>query len=814
MLDYVVALLFWALYEVLSWPLRLALIPAPMSHDLRRMISRVAGPAMIAFAAWVAAHFFIPLHFVTIWIWWGLAAGCGWLACRAAGGRIDVRSLLTMISPIANRRRWKRELFIELFSLLIFFSYLAFRRWAPEMTTVGVGDGSGAEKFANAMFFWSSWHARWLPLDDYWLTGNTQVYYYWGHYFWAWVGRAGGFPAPWVITLALARLVQLIWESSYLLVRAFGARPISACLGALFITWGGDPQGVVTAFKQYDSYSGRVNEPLESRGFAFAPRYLERAAKVDWDAGHYQFWEPSRVIGAGSTVNEFPAWSAVLGDFHAHHISLPWLIGWLALILGGARWFGLGRAFSPRGPPLEGEQAPKTLIGLRWDRIGPIATWMSVFIVIGALAAFSNLWVAPLIVIAAFGIFFWPLGRGRTGILVRAAAIGALIVLLGTLAVVSRGSVGTPFPDAPSGDEVSLLEKLPLKVLPKDIRSPFSELFRLWGHQGLVLVMAFIAATFTRRFSAMASGWMALGAAALLLKFFILPNEAGLYWIAMLAAVATLGCGARPWLKPMPTMFGCGACLLLGGLELFYIQDRFGDGLYARYNSYFKFCYPAWPIMTAAAWMGAQKLWRLRVPRPILFVARGALLALVPSVMAFAFFGAAARNVQAATTDVRPRKPTLNAFSWLDNRAGYESEAQMLEWVRRNVPAHAVVVEAAFDVAYKYNGRLASLAGRPVPLGWKHHEDQWRGVEANAKLAGENERKVRAIYEAPDPQRMRQAVEDSGYAWVVLGKNEIEHYGPERAESIYAVMRQAGELRAMFPAEGPEVFVFEFPSAD
>ena len=33
------------------------------------------------------------------------------------------------------------------------------------------------------MIFWSTWHALWLPIEDYWLSGHQQVYYYFGHYY-------------------------------------------------------------------------------------------------------------------------------------------------------------------------------------------------------------------------------------------------------------------------------------------------------------------------------------------------------------------------------------------------------------------------------------------------------------------------------------------------------------------------------------------------------------------------------------------------------------------------------------------------------
>ena len=182
--------------------------------------------------------------------------------------------------------------------------------------------------------------------------------------------------------------------------------------------------------------------------------------------------------------------------------------------------------------------------------------------------------------------------------------------------------------------------------------------------------------------------------------------------------------------------------------------------------------------------------------------------------MAMAIFGAPARNLQ-ADADVPlnlrvERKPTLDAFAWLETRRGYEAEAQMLAWIRENVPPGDRVAEAAFATAYSYNGRVASLAGRPVPLGWDHHERQWRGDEAAEQAIRLNTQRTRRLYDARDAQAVRRAARELGVRWVVFGKNEIEHYGIERSVAIIQALTQAGDRRGFPPPpERPQVFIFK-----
>ena len=286
-MHYFYAFLFLLLYECLSLPLRFALSAVAMPSDIRRVLSRIAGPAMLVAIAWFGGHLGLKIGFASI----GLIVGAGFAVGTGiwAAGKSGPRSFRDVRSSFTPRRISKRVFAFEAIGPIIFFSYLTFRMLAPEMT-FEIGN-SGAEKFPNAMFFWSAWHSQTLPPDDYWLSGNPQLYYYWGHFFWAWIGRAGGFPAEWVITLGLARLVQLVWEASYLLLRSFGLRIASSICGALVIALGGNPQAIVTLHKQYKAS-------------------VDFGGVQDWEFGSYSFWEPSRVIE--NTVNEFPMWSPIL----------------------------------------------------------------------------------------------------------------------------------------------------------------------------------------------------------------------------------------------------------------------------------------------------------------------------------------------------------------------------------------------------------------------------------------------------------------------------------------------------------------------
>ena len=363
-MDFLWTLLFVLWVEALSLPLRWALAGWRAPVDVRRMLSRLAGPPLLALPIWFLAHaggHFLDRPIGLIWI--GLAISLGLLA-----GLSQTRSAARLMAYEGSA--W-REGALDLLMAGLLLGFVAFRRWVPEMTAYTL-DSSAAEKFANAMIFWSSWHARSLPPQDYWLAGNTLQYYYWGHFQWAWLARMGGFPAALAINLAFAVAVTLTWTAAYLLGRAARLPRGWAAGVAILAAWGGNPAAIKELSQLWGSWH-------------------QFGGNFPW--GSYGFWGPSRAIP--NVVDEFPAFSAILGDFHSHHLALPWLTGWLALSIAGRRWRG---------------ECKGTLTQITWG-----LAWGA----LGLAAVLTNLWNLPLVglgigimlLLALFGFFM----RSRRG---------------------------------------------------------------------------------------------------------------------------------------------------------------------------------------------------------------------------------------------------------------------------------------------------------------------------------------------------------------------------------------------------------------
>jgi len=749
-MDFLLASLFLLWCELLSLPLRALVAESGLPADVRRVLGRLGGPLLLALGVWGLGHLWeAALGRGAVLVW--LALG-GLAALRAARRGVSFGRILAYRDSTGGSHLGA-QLALDGLTLVLLLGFVAFRRWVPEMTTYPI-DSSAAEKFMNMMLFWSSWYAPGLPPEDYWLAGHSVSYYYWGHFHWAWLGRVGGFPAALALNLAFARAVTQVFEGAFVLARSLRLPLGWAAVCGVAVGWGGNPSAVGEWLRTWQS---------STAGYA-------------WVA--YDFWQPSRAI-ADSVISEFPAFSAILGDFHAHHLALPWLLGWLALCLAAPRLLESPRSMSGAG-----------IAALLW-------------IAFGLAAGCANLWNVPLLALGAGLLLLWAATRGwRAGV-----AVAALTALLGVaVALGARLLLGSGAQPLSAAEGASL----PLAWLPGELRSSLRQLFSMWGLPLAVLALAgaVCAARAPRRgcFAWTLAGWSVLALAVALAPDWVGPAV----WLAAICWVVGLTAVAGAPLSHAQGLVLIAGCSVLLGLEIVFVDDAYA-GEYQRYNSYFKLSYPIWTLFGVGAFAAARALWQLPCTRlrPAL---RAGLLFALSAALVYPGCAVPARVLAARRGDHPPRHPTLDAVAFLAHRPPWSEEAPVLEWIRRGVPPGGIVAEGIGGGAYAYAGRVASLAGRPIPLGWAHHEGQWRGLRGH-QLAAERERAVDALYRAASPDLMRAAAAELGVDWVLYGIVERERYAAE-GETVLERLRAAAPVAAAFPPEGPRVFLFDFRTGD
>lgn len=597
----------------------------------------------------------------------------------------------------------RRELIAAEATFLVAFVLAALQRaYAPDVR--------GTEAPMDMAFLAATQAGGAFPPGDPWMAGEELNYYYFGHYLMAFVGRLAGVEPDEAYNLSLALLFALCAVAAFALVsnlvRAAGSRrPVLAGVaGVLAVCVIGNVDAAVKLLE--------LDGPLVS----------------------YPWFEPSRVIPG--TITEFPAFSFLLGDLHAHVLAIPWFL----LALG----FALQTA----------------LTGPRTRDLLPAG------ITVGALYAI-NAWSYPVAlgVVVAAGVV-WLRQPGRTPSPRRAAtwAIGVAAV-----SVVAFGPFWLTF-EPPSGGGLALVPE----------RRSFSRFaldqLLILGAFAWVLLAAYGQRLLDARRPLRVAAWTTVGAMVLGSALAALDDLAG---VALLAGAVAVAIHAALDRGPATERFGW--LLIAAGLtcvllpEVVYFRDEFdGSDLY-RMNTVFKFGYQAWILLAivVAALLPWGRAW---LPAPAWRVWAPVALVLLGLAAAYPFVGAYAR------TGGFVDGPRVAGDRWLARDA--PGDVAAVEWLRSRTPVGTVILEAVGDDYSEFgHARISTFSGRPAVLGWAGHERQW------GHDPGRREADVRRLYRTTDPAEARGLLRRYGVDYVVVGPLERVDHGDAGLAKLSALGR-------------------------
>lgn len=580
---------------------------------------------------------------------------------------------------LRSRRHWAGEaVFLASFAVLA-------------VVTAHAPDVWGTEKPMDMALITAIGAADSLPPPNPWLSGaELDGYYYVGHLLAAMLIGLSGVAPDVGYNCALAAFFALAVVASFglgaALAGAAGRPPIRFGLLTVALTMlAGNLAGAVEFV--------RLEGPL---------------AGYDWFAA-------SRVVPG--TINEFPAFSWLLGDLHAHVMAVPLTLIALAL-------------------------------ALQWLHAGPHILDLVAAAVVGGLLYAINSWSYPVVAgTLALALLAGP-GTGaerwrNAGALIGLSALAVLPFLLSFEPPAAGFGLVT--------DRRTLALSLRDAVLTVGLPA--------WLVAGVFLVAARPSGRARRgAFLVAVPAVIAVGAV----------SGAALGWVALLAVLA--GVAARRlflrdlpapehflWLAALSGLF----CLVLP--ELVFVSDAFAGSGLERMNTVFKLGYQAW-LLFAVAGVAALLVCPSTLP-PLLRVPwlAGALVLGVAAAV-FPLAGAYAR------TDGFSGPPTLSGLAWLARAAPGDVEA--IAWLRRHAGPDAVVLESAGD-DYSADGhaRISTFTGRSTVIGWEGHVLQWGGDP------GRRRADVSAMYREPDAAAARPLLRSYGVDHVVVGPLERSDHG-------------------------------------
>ena len=593
----------------------------------------------------------------------------------------------------------------ELLFAGVFALGVAVRMYNPDLT--------GAEKEADFTFLNAILRSDYFPPRDVWFSGAPVNYYYFGYMIWASVIKATGVIAPVGFNLALAAILGMAAAGSFGLVYHWTRRVSLGLFSAFLLALAANMDGLLQ---------------LIQRGGAVFP--------FDW-------WRSSRMIP--DTINEFPYFSFLLGDLHAHFMAIPFLlllIGLLAQMAEGGKRFNWP-AFLMSGAAL-------------------------------GSAAFINTWDYPPALIFAAGSLFaacrdFQADAARSQWRRVAVFAGSVIGVM----LVSRLAFW-PFYQhfAPQ------LTFKNLRVVAAEQRTGIQYFLTiyalfLWGILPILLERLWRLAPIHRRRTRetlLISVNAALFAAAVLAvsvsgRVLLISGAAAIIFFALWRRETDA-------LRKTPLLLVALAFAIVAGCELFYIQDFYGHPL-ERQNTIFKFTYHAWVLLALGVPALMGRSWQtLRAKAARIGWAAGVAL-LAASCSIYPIFATIEKTNRFRSGDAGGLfyLPTLNGSSYVAYNHPQEYDA--LVWIEAHLDRNAVMLEATGN-PYSYFGRVATNTGRATVLGWGNHEALWR--DPTWKSIMERTEDIRQMYDAPDKSAVAALFQKYRVNYVFVGELERQTY--------------------------------------
>ena len=527
----------------------------------------------------------------------------------------------------------------------------------------------GTEKFMDYGFMEAMMRSKTLPAIDIWYAQGKINYYYGGQYF----------------AVFLTKLSGTQVELTYNLMRTFVAAFAFVLPFSLVRQMTVDMQGkkVYGWKKRLPSITGFIAGLAVS--IAGNMHYVVYAQIIPLiqklkgqEVDSYWFPDATRYIGFNpdvpdKTIHEFPCYSFVLGDLHAHVVNIMFVLLLLGLLYA---WTQKVRNTTPSV-----------------EKLGAKKFWMQQLLMPHILAAamllgmfhWTNYWDFVIYYVVTGGTVLFMNIICLKGDIKRIIAVtAAQAVEIFTVATVIILPFTLQFTTMVQGVRLAQNHSLPHQLL------------ILWGLP-TILTLVFVISLIVGKLKRL--------------------NHKSLY--RLMKAIRTPDLFA--------VIMGLCAIGLVAIPELVYVRDIYENGN-ARANTMFKLTYQAYIMFGMTM---AYVIFRL------LFVNRRKILKAVGVIglalllWTCGYFGKSVDSWFGQVLDPSQYKG-LNATAFLET--DYAEDVGAIRWLKENIEGSPAVLEANGDSYSEYE-RVSAMTGLPTVMGWYVHEWLWRNdvADLNAK---------------------------------------------------------------------------------
>jgi YYY domain-containing protein len=786
------AVLWYLALMVLGWVayplLRMAL---PGLADKGYPMARAFGMLLLSYLVWMAGYYRIPFTRLTI------SLGFGLILLASALVAIRQKSEL--------RQEWREKrsyfLWIEALFLAFFIFDLLIRFGNPDLWH----PWKGGEKPMDFSYFNAVLKSTSFPPYDPWYAGGYLNYYYYGFVLVGvlvkWLGIvpsvAYNLILPTVFAMIAMGAFSLGWNlfggKSIAPSRSspFGLRispfvpAIAAALGMALLGNLGTVRMIYQGYQRLAAPNGMIDGVGVLTHLVWAVRGFTRVlagANLPYAIGDW-YWIPSRAIPAPGDVEpitEFPFFTVLYGDPHAHLFALPialLALGFaLAIVLGRARWK------SPLG------MAASFLVGgLAIGALYPVnLSDIYTYLPIGVVAVAYALWRYP----AESRPRWLPNLPSDSLRLLRAT--GGIVLLVGLSFILYQ-----PYRDwyAQAYGAIDLW---------KGTHTPFWSYLTHWGLFLFVIVswmawetrdwMASTPVSALRKLQPYRSLIAAIPVILLLVVAgLIIGLGVSIAWLVLPVATWAGLLLLRPDLPDVKrfVLFLVGTSLVLTLMvEVVVVRGDIG-----RMNTVFKFYLQAWALLAVSAaaalgwilvaideWLpGWRIFWQV------------VLTALVFGAALFPTLGGMAK-VKDRMAEGAPH--TLDGMAYMQYATYTDTWGTMdlgqdyraIRWMQENVKGSPVIVEANLVNLYRWGSRFSIYTGLPGVVGWEWHQQQQR-ASLPGNWVSDRIAEIETFYTTTDMQVVQNFLRKYDVRYIILGQQERGLYSGENGENLQGLAK-------------------------
>lgn len=796
----------------------------PVLRDRGYGLARAVGLLAWSYTAWLLSSLHLLPHtrllLWAVFIFW--AAISGWFVYK----RRDVfRTFL--------HEHWRDVLRVEIIFVVLYIIWVYARYLNPDLWH----PFAGGEKPMDFAYLNAVIKSTWFPPYDPWFAGGTMNYYYFGFVMIGSLIKALGIVPSVAYNLAVPALFAMTGVGAYTIASNLaggdnrrGQR--AGVLGMLLVLILGNLGELRLLFMGFQEI-GAIKFDSLIPGY---PAVVSALAGL-WDVlmkgktlqfrPEWWYWNATRVIpvapGEVGPINEFPAFTFLYADLHAHMMAFPLTQVALAIAL---QW-GLG------ADPAQPTQKRTWLKHLRRCIPHPLPTLLLAGLIAGALRA-TNTWDWPTY-LGLMSVALWLTFLNREGDRDREIEReGEGMVVVTPKPIFPYYKVLTPV-------LFIILGELLFRPFTTNFAAAYSSFSPWKGSRtplGIYVIMygqflfplAVLAAVrgralLQRLWRARDDGaFVALGMAVLgmvVLGLVLILIGVAVTWVVIPLGVIAALLIIDPQSTPRARLLWMwvGTALALSLLVEMYVLD--GD--IGRMNTVFKFYLQVWMLLGLSAAVAIERIidyaarsYRADTASPM---AKTPYLVsdIISAALAVLLFGAALYPALAIPAKARDRwaaqtPHTLDGMAFMQYAVQYENDTQLLleadyrviRWLQDNVAGSPTIIEGQGEREYLWGSRIAVYTGLPSVAAWRWHSVQQRMTMPGGTVEA-RQSDVRYFYNTIDARQAMVILNRYDVRYVILGPYE-RAYMFDEGLSKFPKMVENGWLEPVYEDQDSTIY--------